>query len=96
MVNLGPVAAARKAKFLADDPEFLVEINEDLVDAYCLAYERWQAMEAWLAEPGHAAIATIHDDKGNIKSHGPSPQFLIAEKACKEMSRLGKALGLND
>lgn len=56
------------------------------VAAYCAAFGRWVAAESHLAE--HGAVMTITDDKGNVKSHGPSPQLAIAERAQKEMARL--------
>jgi phage terminase small subunit len=60
----------------------------DTLAAYCAAYGRWCDAEKWLATPGHGAILTIRDDKGNIKSHGPAPQVAAAERARREMSRL--------
>ncbi len=69
--------------------------NLDVLQAYCVAYSRWIEMEEWLANPEHGLIATIRDDKGNVKSHGPAPQLAISERSSKEMTRLGKALGLN-
>ena len=69
--------------------------NLDVLQAYCLNYQRWMEMEEWLADPSHGLIATIRDDKGNIKSHGPAPQLAISERSSKEMTRLGKSLGLN-
>jgi len=60
--------------------------------AYCAAYSRWAAAEAWLAEEGHGAVITIRDDKGNIKSHGVAPQVTIVERASKEMGRIAAKL----
>lgn len=70
-------------------------VNLDILHAYCRAYARWMQMEQWLADPENGIVVTITDDKGNIKTHGAAPQFSIAERSCKEMSRLGKILGLN-
>lgn len=68
--------------------------NMDLVLAYCTAYQRWMEAERFVAE--HGTVITIRDDKGIIKSHGATPQLRIAESSCKEMTRIGKSLGLND
>lgn len=61
---------------------------------YCAAYGRWSDAETWLADPAHGPVLTIHDDKGNIKSHGAAPQLLIAERSLKEMGRLARLLRL--
>lgn len=66
----------------------------DDLAAYCAAYGRWHDAETWLADPSHGSVVTIRDDKGNIKSHAPAPQVAVAERASKEMARLGKALRL--
>jgi len=60
--------------------------------AYCAAYGRWVTAETWLAQPEHGPVMTIRDDKGNIKSHGPSPHLAIAERSAKEMARLAPGL----
>jgi hypothetical protein len=60
--------------------------------AWCAAYGRWYDAEEWLSDPGHGAVLTIRDDKGNVKSHGPAPQVAIAERSVKEMARLAKML----
>lgn len=62
------------------------------VAAYCAAWGRWVAAEAHLAQ--HGPVMTITDDKGNVKSHGPSPQLAIAERSQKEMARLAALPGL--
>lgn len=64
----------------------------DQVAAFCAAYGRWVAAEEWLADPEHGPTMTIRDDKGNVKSHGISPQVGIAERSQKEMARLGRGL----
>lgn len=61
--------------------------------AYCAAYGRWVDAEAFIAAYG--PVMTISDDKGNVKSHGPSPQLLIAERSAKEMGRIAKELRLS-
>ena len=60
--------------------------------AYCASYGRWVDAEAFLTANG--LIQTISDDKGNVKSHGPSPHLLISERAQKEMGRLAGVLRL--
>ena len=66
----------------------------DAVAAYCVAYGRWAAAETWLNDPKHGPVITIKDDKGNIKSHGPSPYITISERAGKEMSRIAETVKL--
>lgn len=66
----------------------------DSLAAYCAAYGRWMAAERWLASPGNGPVATILDDKGNVKTHSTAPEVLVGERASKEMARLAKALRL--
>ena len=74
----------------------------DQLAAYCASYSRWVAAEEWLCDPrydadGHPTrgpVATILDDKGNIKTILASPQIAIAERAVKEMARIAKLLKL--
>lgn len=66
----------------------------DNLAAYCAAYGRWADAEAWLANPNNGPVMTIYDDKQEIRSHGIAPQVLVAERAGKEMARLGKVLEL--
>lgn len=84
----------------ADKWREIVRDHDDIDDldalaAYCATYGRWRAAEEWLADPGpgHGAVVTICDDKGNVKSHAPAPQIAIAVQAAREMGRLRKALG---
>lgn len=88
---LGDKARARWAEIVALGKNVR---NYDVLVAYCVAYQRWIETEEWLSQQS-SLVATIRDDKGNIKSHGPAPQLKIAADACKEMTRLGKILNLN-
>ena len=81
--ELAPVVAARPRTKPTD---------MQTLAAYCAAYGRWADAEAFLADPAHGPVLTIRDDKGNVRSHGPAPQLVIAERASKEMSRLAKLL----
>lgn len=67
----------------------------DALAAYCAAYGRWLAAEAWLAAPGNGPVVTIRDDKGNVRVHAAAPQLRVAEGASKEMTRLAKILKLD-
>ena len=72
-------------------------LNRDLVGAYCSAFARWREMEDWIrggTGGEDRKICTIRDDKGNIKSYGPSPQLKIAKEAVMEMKTLAKQLDL--
>lgn len=71
-------------------------MNHDLLAAYCANFSRWMDAEEWLVAGGDVdrTVITIWDEKGNIKSHGPSPQMKISEKAVREMQRLAIELGL--
>lgn len=98
---IDPVAQAKYSE-LCSLREFTA-YELDQLAAYCSSYSRWRAAEEWLSDPavdengnptrGH--VATILDDKGNIKTILPSPQIGIAERASREMARIGKALRLH-
>lgn len=64
----------------------------DALAAYSAAYGRWVAAEDWLAAPSNGPVVTVRDDKGNVRIHGVAPQLAVAERALREMGRLGKAL----
>lgn len=69
--------------------------DRDLLAAYCAAYGRWIEAEEWLAEEEHGPVLTIHDDKGDVRRHGPAPQLVVGERASKEMARISKVLRLD-
>lgn len=74
----------------------LKTMNLDLLAAYCAAYGRWMEAEEWLAagDGVDRSVVTLWDDKGNIKSHGVSPQVKVSRDAVKEMQRLAAVLML--
>lgn len=95
--------AVARAKF--EELSGLREFRPHEVDqlaSYCTNFSRWKAAEQWLADPApdeagnptRGPVATILDDKGNIKAIVASPQIAIAEKAAKEMARIAKLLRL--
>lgn len=75
----------------------------DQLASYCANYSRARTAEAFLADPKpdefgnptQGLVATILDDKQNIRTIIASPQIGIAERAAREMSRIGKALRLH-
>ena len=75
----------------------------DQLASYCSNFSRGRAAEAFLADPKpdehgnptQGLVATILDDKQNIRSIIASPQIGIAERASREMARIGKALRLH-
>lgn len=88
-------AAREKWDLIPEDKKDFA--NLDLLTAYCVAFARWRESEEWLrggSEDEDRLVVTIRDEKGNIKSHGPSPQIKISRDAVKEMQALALALGL--
>ena len=63
-----------------------------LVERYVVAYATWRQSEEKLTRSDRVIV--IRDDKGNVKSVGPSPWVTIGDKARAEMSVTSRMLGL--
>lgn len=60
--------------------------------AYCAAWGRWYDAEAVLAASADAAVITIRDDKGNVKSIGAAPEIKVSADALKLVRDLAARL----
>lgn len=72
-----------------------VEITPRMVAvlaAYCQNWARWVESERMLAE--HGCEVVLRDDKGVVKSVGPSPWIGIGAKAHDRMLKAARDLGL--
>lgn len=72
----------------------VVPADRVLLAAYCAAWERWVQAEAWLHDSSNGAVATIRDDKGNVKSRGVDPHVAISRQAASDVESMGRKLGL--
>lgn len=62
-----------------------------ILAGYCQHFSRWKAAEQVLTAEGTEVI--LRDDKGNVKSVGPSPHIGIANKSFDRMLKAAATLG---
>lgn len=59
---------------------------------YCQCYARWKEAEVWMSE--HGTVATVRNDKGEVKSTFPVPRMQIATKMLEKVLRYQQEFGL--